>query len=87
LLVHKTFNVSIPRNHIPSGWSFQYGPAENDPEYGPGAATETERAVEEEDVGVWLHDQTAERLGGDEGFLSFTVIGYERVICTRVEYR
>lgn len=38
LLVHRTFNVSIPRHHIPQDvWEFEYGPAENDPEYGAGA--------------------------------------------------
>lgn len=35
LLVHRTFNVSIPRHHIPTDqWEFEYGPAENDPEFG-----------------------------------------------------
>ncbi|KAG2154387.1 uncharacterized protein EDB93DRAFT_1223198 [Suillus bovinus] len=38
LLLHRTFNVSIPRHHIPQDiWEFEYGPAENDPEYGEGA--------------------------------------------------
>ncbi|OAX36564.1 hypothetical protein K503DRAFT_744150 [Rhizopogon vinicolor AM-OR11-026] len=37
LLVHRTFNVSIPHHHIPQDvWEFEYGPAENDPEYGTG---------------------------------------------------
>lgn len=37
LLVHRTFNVSIPRHHIPQDqWLFEYGPAENDPEFGEG---------------------------------------------------
>jgi DNA-directed RNA polymerase I subunit RPA43 len=37
LLLHRTFNVSIPRHHIPQDvWEFEYGPAENDPEYGEG---------------------------------------------------
>ena len=36
--MHRTFNVSIPRHHIPKAqWVFEYGPAENDPEYGAGA--------------------------------------------------
>jgi DNA-directed RNA polymerase I subunit RPA43 len=39
LLVHRTFNVSIPRHHIPQDvWEFEYGPAENDPEYGAGTS-------------------------------------------------
>ena len=34
LLVHSVFNASIPRHHIPSeSWEFEYGPAENDPEF------------------------------------------------------
>ncbi|KAG2043402.1 hypothetical protein BDR03DRAFT_910088 [Suillus americanus] len=38
LLLHRTFNVSIPRHHIPQDvWEFEYGPVENDPEYGDGA--------------------------------------------------
>ncbi|KIJ39493.1 hypothetical protein M422DRAFT_75853 [Sphaerobolus stellatus SS14] len=38
LLVHRTFNVSIPRHHLPSDeWEFEYGPAENDPEFGTAA--------------------------------------------------
>ncbi|KAG9316722.1 hypothetical protein JVU11DRAFT_2782 [Chiua virens] len=37
LLVHRTFNVSIPRQHIPQDqWVFEYGPAPNDPEFGEG---------------------------------------------------
>jgi len=37
LLIHRTFNVSIPRQHIPTdSWDFEYGPAENDPEFGAG---------------------------------------------------
>ena len=47
LLVHNTFNVSIPREHIPSSqWEFQHGPAENDPEFGAGAN-------EGEKTGTW----------------------------------
>jgi DNA-directed RNA polymerase I subunit RPA43 len=43
LLVHRTFNVSIPRHHIPqTEWVFEYGPAENDPEYGAGSAAARE---------------------------------------------
>lgn len=39
LLVHRIFNVSIPRHHIPQDqWTFEYGPAENDPEFGAGRA-------------------------------------------------
>ncbi|KIJ67752.1 hypothetical protein HYDPIDRAFT_165588 [Hydnomerulius pinastri MD-312] len=56
LLVHRTFNVSIPRHHIPQDqWVFEYGPAENDPEFGEGRGWETEtkskgKADGEEDI-------------------------------------
>ncbi|KAL5485320.1 hypothetical protein ACEPAI_7962 [Sanghuangporus weigelae] len=50
LLVHRTFNVSIPREHIPTeNWVFEYGPAENDPEFGP-------HAVEKADDGSTAMD-------------------------------
>ncbi|KAH8119076.1 hypothetical protein DFH11DRAFT_1696937, partial [Phellopilus nigrolimitatus] len=50
LLVHRTFNVSIPRHHIPiDHWEFEYGALENDPEFGPNAPgqDETEENVED----------------------------------------
>lgn len=36
LLVHRTFNASIDRMHIPGDgeWEYVHGPAENDPEIG-----------------------------------------------------
>lgn len=81
LLVHRTFNVSIPRHHIPTDqWEFEYGPAENDPEFGPGAAEEIvtkENHVEGmEGTGRWVHKVTAAELGGDDGYLEFTIVGY-----------
>ncbi|OBZ70658.1 DNA-directed RNA polymerase I subunit rpa43 [Grifola frondosa] len=81
LLVHRTFNVSIPRYHIPADdWEFEYGPAENDPEFGPEAAEETDVAEkkEEEHVeggGSWVHKLSGLKLGGLNGFLEFTVVG------------
>ncbi|RDB16806.1 DNA-directed RNA polymerase I subunit rpa43 [Hypsizygus marmoreus] len=89
LLLHRTFNVSIPRHHIPKGeWEFEYGPAENDPEFGPDAhheggedkvdAGETEGTSEKHDGdggGKWVHHLTGEKLGASDGFLEFTVIG------------
>ncbi|KAJ3713302.1 hypothetical protein C8R42DRAFT_646970 [Lentinula raphanica] len=81
LLVHKTFNVSIPRHHIPTHeWEFEYGPAENDPEFGSGA-----QAInvgidpgegEGEGSGRWIHRLTASSIGGQDGYVEFTVIGY-----------
>ncbi|KAK7035524.1 hypothetical protein VNI00_011817 [Paramarasmius palmivorus] len=78
LLVHKTFNVSVPRHHIPTeSYIFEYGPAENDPEYGAGAQNE-----EEDDAGKtghnggrWVHHITGTALGDPDGVLEFTVIG------------
>ncbi|EGO00060.1 hypothetical protein SERLA73DRAFT_34696, partial [Serpula lacrymans var. lacrymans S7.3] len=81
LLVHRTFNVSIPRNHIPTDhWEFEYGPAENDPEFGAGVTPEEdgedgEKDGNEDGNGRWIHKITGEKLGGPEGYLEFTVIG------------
>ncbi|KAF8224964.1 hypothetical protein L208DRAFT_1308273 [Tricholoma matsutake] len=84
ILLHRTFNVSIPRHHIPTEhWEFEHGPAENDPEFGSGAqenaADENDsgnRASGEEDGrGRWVHRLTHEKLGGEGAFLEFTVIG------------
>ena len=83
LLVHRTFNVSIPRHSIPTDhWEFEYGPAENDPEFGAAAAgkdnaTEEGAQVAEqaEDSGRWVHKITGMPLGDAKGFLKFTVIG------------
>lgn len=86
LLVHRTFNVSIPLRHIPTdNWEFEYGPAENDPEFGAAAqGDETEETVEAEDSeavegsGKWVHKLTGEVLGGSSRDLEFTVIGCGR---------
>ncbi|THU95342.1 hypothetical protein K435DRAFT_829103 [Dendrothele bispora CBS 962.96] len=76
LLVHKTFNVSIPRHHIPvDQWEFEYGAAENDPEYGAAAQQESDHKTDEEGIGRWIHKLTAEPLGGSSSYLEFTVIG------------
>jgi DNA-directed RNA polymerase I subunit RPA43 len=41
--VHRTFNASIPRHHIPTEeWTFEHGPAENDPEFGWGRDVEVD---------------------------------------------
>lgn len=82
LLLHRTFNVSIPRHHIPKDeWEFEYGPAENDPEYGAGANTEdieegSSKSGEGDEGGKWVHHLTRARLGDADGYLTFTVIGY-----------
>ena len=74
LLIHRTFNVSIPRHHIPTeNYEFEYGTAENDPEFGVGEAKVKED--EDEEGGRWVHSITGDKLGGTDGFLEFTVIG------------
>jgi DNA-directed RNA polymerase I subunit RPA43 len=80
LLVHRTFNVSIPRHHLPKDeWQFEHGPAENDPEFGPAAvgADENEEKGEEvvEAVGRYVSTFTGEILGDQAGVVEFTVIG------------
>ncbi|KZP19833.1 hypothetical protein FIBSPDRAFT_911258 [Athelia psychrophila] len=76
LLVHRTFNVSIPRHHIPEdSWEFEYGAAENDPEFGTTAEDDGDEEKPEEEGGRWVHSITREKLGGPDGFLEFTVIG------------
>ncbi|KAF9501990.1 hypothetical protein BDN71DRAFT_1438751 [Pleurotus eryngii] len=82
LLVHRTFNVSIPRRHIPiNDWEFEYGPAENDPEFGavPKDSDEKKQDASEEaskdHSGRWIHKLTSEIVGGESGFVSFVVVG------------
>ncbi|PVG02499.1 hypothetical protein CPB86DRAFT_870349 [Serendipita vermifera] len=72
LLVHQTFNASIPRHHIPSHeWEFEYGALENDPEYGWGATGDGE----EEARGRWVHKVSGEVIGSDGRPIEFTIIG------------
>ncbi|CCL99080.1 uncharacterized protein FIBRA_01093 [Fibroporia radiculosa] len=81
LLVHRTFNVSIPRHHIPThDWEFEYGPAENDPEFGTDIMDENvletgENTPVVEGGGRWVHKLTGAKMGGDDGRLEFTVVG------------
>lgn len=80
LLVHRTFNVSIPRHHIPADqWEFEYGPAENDPEFGQEEVAdnneESNETKEHQTTGRWIHKLTAEPLGGSSRMVEFTVIG------------
>lgn len=80
LLLHRTFNVSIPRHHIPvDEWVFEYGPAENDPEFGAGNAEGEgegdEHGKSEGGSGRWVHKVTGTNLGGPSGNLEFTVVG------------
>lgn len=79
LLVHKTFNVSVPRHHIREGWEFEHGAAENDPEFQP-ENLELDATGEPipiaEQGGKWVHHLTGEKIGGDDGRVDFTVIGF-----------
>ncbi|KAI8972237.1 hypothetical protein BD414DRAFT_500628 [Trametes punicea] len=79
LLVHRTFNVSIPRHHITTDeYEFEYGPAENDPEFGAGEAGKDPATGAEGQVeggGRWVHKVTGTKLGDEDGYLEFTVIG------------
>lgn len=77
LLVHRTFNVSIPRRHIPmEDWEFEYGSAENHPEFGQGEDFQDEGTEEtdEDTGGKWVHRVTGESLANK--VVEFTVIGY-----------
>ncbi|KAI0779385.1 hypothetical protein C8Q74DRAFT_1258721 [Fomes fomentarius] len=81
LLVHRTFNVSVPRHHITTdSYEFEYGPAENDPEFGPGQEERVAEGVvgEEGQIGGggrWVHKVTGIKLGDSDGYLEFTVVG------------
>jgi len=86
LLVHRTFNVSIPRHHIPTDqWEFEYDPAENDPEFGDvenddadidaTADVQGDEAQATDQRGRWVHKVTGDRLGGRHRWLEFTVVG------------
>lgn len=78
LLIHRTFNASIPRHHLPKDeWTYEHGPAENDPEFGVIAGEEEVEEEKENDEiqgGRWVNTLTSERLG-DEGLVDFTVVG------------
>ncbi|KAI9439378.1 hypothetical protein BJY52DRAFT_1206963 [Lactarius psammicola] len=86
LLVHRTFNVSIPRHYIPTDqWEFEYGSAENDPEFGgaeDGMDVDFTADLHGDDVqaadqrGRWVHKVTGDRLGGKDRWLQFTVVGF-----------
>ena len=81
LLVHRTFNVSIPRRHIPvEEWEFEYDAAENDPEFGQEGRDFQDESTEEmnqDTAGKWVHRVTGESLASK--VVEFTVIGYVNV--------
>ncbi|KAJ7733750.1 hypothetical protein DFH07DRAFT_845309 [Mycena maculata] len=70
LLLHRTFNVSIPRHHIPTDeWEFEQVPVEEDGE------SEGEAPTNDANHGRWVHKITGKPLGGKSGYLEFVVIG------------
>jgi DNA-directed RNA polymerase I subunit RPA43 len=73
--VHRTFNASIPRHHIPiDQWEFEYGlTVPQDDEFMVEDDTQEEGV---ESSGYWIHKVTGDKLGGPDGSLEFTVIGY-----------
>lgn len=82
ILVHRTFNVSIPRRHIPlEDWEFEYGAAENDPEFGHGQGRNLQDGstdeMSQDTGGKWLHRVTGESMANK--VVEFTVIGYVNI--------
>ncbi|KAF8210149.1 hypothetical protein K438DRAFT_1570074 [Mycena galopus ATCC 62051] len=78
LLLHRTFNVSIPRHHIPTDeWEFEHETADADVASGDEAEPPNEPPNEpdESEGGRWVHKITGKRLGGKDGYLEFVVIG------------
>ncbi|KAJ6593821.1 hypothetical protein B0H19DRAFT_1092158 [Mycena capillaripes] len=72
LLLHRTFNVSIPRHHIPTDeWEFEHGSTEA----ASGDEAEAPTDPDEKERGTWVHKITGKRLGGGNGYLEFVVIG------------
>lgn len=67
--MHRTFNVSIPRHHIPQDqWTFEYGPAENDPEFGEGRdwATGSEpKGAADGEGNVEMNDSAGQKTSGE----------------------
>lgn len=80
LLLHRTFNVSIPRHHIPTDeWEFEHAPTDADAASGdetePHNEPDEEGEGAEDEGGRWVHKITGKRLGGEDGYLEFVVIG------------
>ncbi|KAJ6475287.1 hypothetical protein C8R47DRAFT_1142923 [Mycena vitilis] len=73
LLLHRTFNVSIPRHHIPTDeWEFEHGTADVE---APPEDEADSPTVDEKEGGKWVHKITGRSLGGESGYLEFVVIG------------
>lgn len=66
LLIHRTFNISIPRSHIPDDeYEFEHGPAKNDPEFGAAAGSSNYT----DDVAMMEVDETGD-VPGKEAWLN-----------------
>ncbi|KAJ7783050.1 hypothetical protein B0H16DRAFT_1495166 [Mycena metata] len=77
LLLHRTFNVSIPRHHIPTDeWEFEHAPADAEADE-PAAGDEAEAPedLDGKEAGSWVHKITGKKIGGKNGYLEFVVIG------------
>ncbi|KAJ7084306.1 hypothetical protein B0H15DRAFT_939956 [Mycena belliarum] len=76
LLLHKTFNVSIPRHHIPTDeWEFEPAPAEAELPEDTDEDDDAPAKEAGERTGAWVHKLTGTTLGGENGYLEFVVIG------------
>ena len=79
---HSTFRYP---DIITDSYEFEYGPAENDPEFGV-AQDEGAEGGKAQDIehggGRWVHKITGTKLGDADGHLEFTVVGYVSVYST-----
>ncbi|KAM6502343.1 hypothetical protein JOM56_002320 [Amanita muscaria] len=76
LLIHRTFNVSISRDHIPADeWEFEPGTEEDEAKLSDTDDDDDWDATKAEERGRWRHKETGDLLGGEDGYLEFTVIG------------
>ena len=82
LLIHRTFNVSISRGHIPADeWEFEPGTEEDEAKLSD--TDDDWDATKAEGRGRWRHKRTCDLLGGSDGHLEFTVIGYDFTLTAR----
>lgn len=62
-------------------WEFEYGAAENDPEFGHGQGgddqDESTEEISQDTGGKWVHRLTGESLANN--MVEFTVIGYVNI--------
>lgn len=77
LLAHRTFNVAIPRHHIPLD-TFEFEQVDQ-------AENETNDEPKEE-TGRWIDKLTASPVQDKDGNVSFTVVGlvFEYLICSGI---